>query len=207
MIPVRLALVLSWSLRWRVVLPVVALLFGISLGVLHPWLINWGATPAEQQMGLPGDAAAPSTYVTRAITIDAPPSAVWPWIVQMGQDRAGFYSNTWLENLFGSDIHNASGLHVEWQHRALGDSVPLARPDLLFGLGAVGKARRRPDRLLPYDSAAALSTGHAAVPPLAAGAATLLLVARTLLAPRPGKIPKSSIGMVSKGGTARRTAP
>jgi len=61
----------------------------------------------------------------------------------------------------------------------------------------VGKARPRPDRLLPYDSAAALSTGHAAVPPLAARAATWHLVAQTLRAPRPGEIPQSSIGHAS----------
>jgi hypothetical protein len=104
--------------------------------------MNWGATPAEMAMSLPGDdaALAPDSYFTRAITVDAPPSVVWMWIVQMGQDRAGFYSNTWLENLLGADIHNADSIHPEWQRRAIGDSVPLARPDLLFGLGAVGRS-------------------------------------------------------------------
>jgi hypothetical protein len=124
--------------RWRVVLPLVAVLFGTYVGVLHPWLLTWGATQAEQQAALPGDEAPPSVYFTRAVTIDAPPAAVWPWLVQMGQDRAGFYSNTWLENLTGADIHNADALHPEWQQRALGDRVPLTRPDLLFGLGAWG---------------------------------------------------------------------
>jgi hypothetical protein len=121
-----------------VVLPVVAILFGIYLAFLHPWLIGWGATAEEQQMVLPGDDRDPAPYVTRAIDIDAPPSAVWPWILQMGQDRAGYYSHTWLENLFGADIHNANSLHPEWQQRAIGDRVPLARPDLLFGIGAAG---------------------------------------------------------------------
>src|SRR5207302_7843501 len=104
--------------------------------------MNWGATPAEISMSLPGGdpSLGPDAYFTRAITIDAPPSVVWPWLVQMGQDRAGFYSNTWLENLVGADIHNASSIHSEWQHRAIGDSVPLARPDLLFGVGAVGRS-------------------------------------------------------------------
>jgi hypothetical protein len=51
----------------------------------------------------------------------------------MGQDRTGFYSDTWLENLFGSDIHTASGIHSELQPRALGDSLPPTRTDLLFG--------------------------------------------------------------------------
>src|SRR6266851_428368 len=105
MIPARVVQAVGWSLRWHVVLPVVALLFGLYLTVLHPWLTTWGATTEELQMALPGDDAAPSTYLTRAITVEAPASAVWRWIVQMGQDRGGFYSNSWLENLTGSDIH------------------------------------------------------------------------------------------------------
>lgn len=56
-------------------------------------------------MMLPGDSAPPSSYFTRAITIDAPPSAVWPWLLAIGQDRAGFLSNDYLENLTGADIH------------------------------------------------------------------------------------------------------
>jgi hypothetical protein len=140
MIPTPVAHVLTRALRWRVVLPIIAIVWGVYLLVLHPWLMNWGATPAETSMSLLGDAPglAPDAYFTRAITIEAPPSVVWPWIVQMGQDRAGFYSNTWLENLTGADIHNAKSIHGEWQHRAIGDSVPLARPDLLFGVGAAG---------------------------------------------------------------------
>jgi hypothetical protein len=138
MIPISPAQVATRLARWRVVLPVVVILFGIYVSVLHAWLISWGATGAEQQLVLPGDDRDAAPYVTRAININAPPSAVWPWIVQMGQDRAGFYSNTWLENLFGSDIHNANSLHPEWQQRAIGDRVPLARPDLLFGIGAAG---------------------------------------------------------------------
>jgi hypothetical protein len=86
-------------------------------------------------MALPGDAVAggPAVSFTRAITVDAPPSAVWPWLVQIGQDRAGFYSNTWLENLTGADIHNAAVIRPDWQRRAAGDAVPMARPDLLGG--------------------------------------------------------------------------
>jgi hypothetical protein len=142
-------------LRWRVVLPVFALVWGVYLLGLHPWLMNWGATAGEVSMSLPGDepGLAPDAYFTRAITIDAPPSVVWPWLVQMGQDRAGFYSNTWLENLVGADIHNASSIHPEWQRRAIGDSVPLARPDLFFGVGAMGHSSivvLEPERAIGY---------------------------------------------------------
>jgi hypothetical protein len=121
-------------------LPVSALLiFGALCAlfavVLHPWLMNWGATPEERAMVLPGDTTAPGTYFTRAITIEAPPSAVWPWLLAIGQDRAGFLSNDYLENLTGADIHNADVLRPEWQVRAIGDKVPMGSPGqrALFG--------------------------------------------------------------------------
>ena len=133
---IRFAKLAGQALRWRFVLPILAILWGVYLGVLHPWLMNLGATPEEVAMPLPGDGLAPGpvSFFTRGITVKAPPSAVWRWIVQIGQDRAGFYSNTWLENLTGSNIHNADAIHPEWQQRAIGDRVPLARPNLLGGL-------------------------------------------------------------------------
>ena len=114
---------------------ILAVVWGVYFSGLHPWLMNWGATAAEQQMALPGDQLLPdvSYRFTRAITIRAPTSAVWRWIVQMGQDRAGFYSNTWLENLTGANIHNANYIHAEWQQRMIGDRILLARPDLFGG--------------------------------------------------------------------------
>jgi hypothetical protein len=59
------------------------------------WHLRWGATPTEAAASLPGDALLPRAQYksTRAITIDAPPDAVWPWLVQVGCQRAGFYSN------------------------------------------------------------------------------------------------------------------
>jgi hypothetical protein len=123
-------------LRW--VLMILAAIWGVYFGGLHPWLMNWGATPAEQLMALPGDQLLPDVphRFTRAITVRAPASEVWRWVVQIGQDRAGFYSNTWLENLTGANIHNADAIHPEWQQRTIGDHVLLARPDLLGGLFA-----------------------------------------------------------------------
>lgn len=93
--------------------------------LLDPWQRSWGATPEEVAAVLPGDGltAAPAEQATRATTIAAPPEAVWPWLVQMGADRAGFYSYDWLENLFGLDIHNADSIVDEWQHLATGDIV------------------------------------------------------------------------------------
>jgi hypothetical protein len=65
------------------------------------WHLRWGATPAEAAASLPGDALLPRAQYksTRAITINAPPEAVWPWLVQVGCQRAGFYSNDLLDNL------------------------------------------------------------------------------------------------------------
>ena len=124
--------------RLRSVVMILAAVWGVYFGGLHPWLMNWGATPAEQQMALPGDQLLPdvSSRFTRAITIHAPASDVWRWLVQIGQDRAGFYSNTWLENLTGANIHNADAVHRDWQQRTIGDRVLLARPDLFGGFFA-----------------------------------------------------------------------
>lgn len=117
------------------VVSTLAAVWVVYCGALHPWFMNWGATAAEQRMTLPGDDLLPNAAprFTRAITIRAPASTVWRWIVQIGQDRAGFYSNTWLENLSGAGIHNAEVIHPEWQNRTIGDRVLLARPDLLGG--------------------------------------------------------------------------
>jgi hypothetical protein len=119
--------------RWvRIVAhPIVAAVVFVGLcvlfvSVLHPWFMNWGATADERAAVLPGDAAPPEAYFTRAISIDAPPAAVWPWLLAIGQDRAGFLSNDYLENLAGGDIHNADTLRPEWQQRAVGDKVPMA---------------------------------------------------------------------------------
>ena len=103
---------------------------------LWPWHRTWGATEAEQAMSLPGDAPGrdPSYELIHAVTIDAPPEAVWPWLVQLGQDRAGFYSYDWLERLFQADVHNAEEVRPEWQHRASGEFVRATQADYLGGL-------------------------------------------------------------------------
>lgn len=91
----------------------------------RPWHERWGATDDEVGDPLPGDGftAEPAAQVTRAITIGALPQDVWPWIVQLGADRGGFYSYDSLENLFGLDIHSTDEIVPDWQHRAVGDLV------------------------------------------------------------------------------------
>lgn len=96
-------------------------------------LRNWGATAEEMARQLPGDELIPDadTASTRAITIDAPRSAVWRWLVQVGQDRGGWYSYDWLENAFGLDIHSTDEIREEWQQLSVGDQVRVIPPGAL----------------------------------------------------------------------------
>jgi hypothetical protein len=123
--------------RPRAAVAALVVLWAVYLGVLWPWMVRWGATDAELTMSLPGDEIAPVATSTRAITIDAPTSEVWQWLVQVGQDRAAFYSYDWLENLVGVDYHNADRIHPEWQQLAPGELVK-GSPDGYLGMPAVG---------------------------------------------------------------------
>jgi hypothetical protein len=98
----------------------------------YPWLfrrpcLTWGATPEEAARELPGDGllANPDIIATRAITIDAPPAAVWPWLVQMGSGRGGVYTYDWIENLFGLGMNSADEILPQFQDLKLGDEFPL----------------------------------------------------------------------------------
>jgi hypothetical protein len=125
------------AVRLRYAIPVVLLLAAVYLMVIYPWMTNWGSTAAEQQMALTGDELHPDPigHATKAITINAPSDVVWQWLVQMGQDRAGFYTYTWLENLVGADIHNANEIRPEWQTLAVGDMWRVVPPDYLGNVG------------------------------------------------------------------------
>jgi uncharacterized protein YndB with AHSA1/START domain len=140
---------IAWSardedrrIRWRAAryaveaLATGAVLYVAAGAFLFPWHRTWGTTAAERATSLPGDPAVrdPRAELTHAVTIDAPPERVWPWLVQLGQDRAGFYSYDWLERLFLADVHHADVLHPEWQQRAAGDFVRATPRDYLWGL-------------------------------------------------------------------------
>ena len=94
---------------------------------VRPWQLTWGATAAEISRALPSDDLVPDpTFnATRAITIAAPPEAVWPWIVQMGLTRAGWYSYDLLDNL---GRPSARRILPEFQDLQPGDIVPMS-PD------------------------------------------------------------------------------
>jgi len=103
---------------------------------VRPWFLSWGTTAQERTRALLGDDAWIGGAVTgtRAVSIDAPPEKVWPWLVQIGQDRAGFYSYTWLENLTLADIHNTFAIRPDWQGREAKDVVRSVKPGYMFGL-------------------------------------------------------------------------
>jgi hypothetical protein len=87
--------------------------------------LRWGATDGEVAGAMPGDelVAEPSFNATRAITIDAPPEAVWPWLVQIGYGRAGFYSYDLFDN---AARPSAQRILPEYQQPKVGDWVPMA---------------------------------------------------------------------------------
>jgi hypothetical protein len=93
--------------------------------VVRPWHLRLGATDEELEMPLPCDefVERPKLNATHAITINAPTSTVWSWLVQIGQNRAGFYSYTWLENLVGCRMPNVNRIVPEWQDLTVGDEV------------------------------------------------------------------------------------
>ena len=118
-----------------------------ALALARKELRSLGATCAERRAKLPGDdivsgARNPSTM---AITIDAPPSEVWPWLVQMGCDRGGFYSWDRLDN---GGRPSATEIHPEWQTLMVGDRV-LCTPD---GRYSFGVERLEPERVLVLRS-------------------------------------------------------
>jgi hypothetical protein len=111
---------------------VLAVIFIVVLGIggavavgIRPWMDQWGATEAEAAARLPGDEFVPDAYAssTRAVTIAATPETVYPWLIQMGADRAGLYSYTLLERAIFCPMSNADRIHPEWQDLAVGDPV------------------------------------------------------------------------------------
>jgi len=107
-----------------------------------PWQRRWGATDDEVARGMPGDELVRDANfnTTRALTIAAPPEMVWPWIVQLGQGRAGFYSYDFVENLAGCDIHSADRVVPEWQDVGVGDQIRLA-PQVALAVALVERGK------------------------------------------------------------------
>jgi len=96
----------------------------VYLSLIRPRQLRWGATDAEVERSMPGDDVVvdPTFDATRAVTIEARPEEIWPWIVQIGYDRAGWYSYDWIDNL---GRPSAERIIPELQHLEVGDLVPM----------------------------------------------------------------------------------
>jgi hypothetical protein len=115
---------------------VAAILFGVlTLTLLYwflarRWFERWGSTATDLARVMAGDAAVvDSTYsATLAITVNARPEHIWPWLVQMGYQRGGLYSYDWLDRLFGYlDRPSADSILAQFQQLAVGDEIPIGR--------------------------------------------------------------------------------
>jgi len=128
---------------------------GVALGaallywrLLRRPILTWGATEAEATARLPGDELleAADGVATRAITIDAPASAVWPWLAQMGPSpRGGAYTYDWIENLLGLNMHSADRVLPDYQHPQVGDTLGHGKNRMRF-------ERVEPQRVLALRS-------------------------------------------------------
>ncbi len=113
----------------RIVLLVTAflvVLVALFYLVYRPWQLSWGATADEVTRPMVGDGLVenPTFNATRAVTINAPAELIWPWIVQIGYKRAGFYSWDILDN---DGISSAERIMPEYQNLKIGDVVPLSK--------------------------------------------------------------------------------
>lgn len=98
----------------------------LTAPLFRPWHLRWGATDGEVYGLMPGDDRVPnaSFKATRAITIAAPIEKVWPWIVQMGYRRAGFYTYDLLDN---AGYASADRILGQFQQPKIGDWIPMTR--------------------------------------------------------------------------------
>jgi hypothetical protein len=132
-------------LRLAVALAGLAALYAAALR--RP-VMTWGATDEEAAARLPGDELLEEAdgVSTRATWVDAPPSAVWPWLAQMGPaPRGGAYTYDWIENLLGLDMHSADEVLPEYQDPQPGDAIGLGANRMLV-------ERVEPERVLAWRS-------------------------------------------------------
>jgi len=171
--------------RWLLSLVAASAAVAAYALVARPWYLRWGATDDEVGRRLPGDDLAADSTVgsTRAITVEAPVEDVWPWLVQIGYGRGGFYSYDWLENLFvrllrgTPGYRSAENLLPEHQHLTLGDFIPAAPPDVLGGRVA-DATRWKVLALEPYRALVLQGWGAFVLEPLGEGATRLIVRSR-----------------------------
>jgi hypothetical protein len=115
MIPTLLALLAAAALYWF---------------PIRRWMNHWGAAPSDRTRVMAGDGLLPDPMYsgTMAITVNATPEHIWPWLVQIGYQRGGLYSYDWLDRLFGFlDRSSATRILPEFQNLAVGDTIPMGQ--------------------------------------------------------------------------------
>ncbi|HRQ38599.1 MAG TPA: hypothetical protein PLD25_11890 [Chloroflexota bacterium] len=125
---------------WRILLIITgvwAAVTAVYLLFLWPWMKTWGAAADEIEAALPGDDIVPNANLrsTKGITIQAPPEAIYPWLLQLGVDRGGMYSYDWLENLFGLKVHTTDRIVPEYQEVQVGDFWRFTPQDYVLNPG------------------------------------------------------------------------
>ena len=136
-------------MRWLRIGALAVALGAVYARFLRKPILTWGATDAEASARLPGDELLEEAdgIATRAIDVDAPPDAVWPWIAQIGPSpRGGAYTYDWIENLLGLDMHSADRVLPEFQHPQVGDTLG-------YGSNTMRVERVDPGHVLSWRSA------------------------------------------------------
>jgi hypothetical protein len=176
---------------------------GTAVAAGYPLLLRrrcltWGAEPDEVRAAMPGDdlLRGATLVTTRAVTVDAPPKAVWPWLVQMGPERGGAYTYDWIENLFGLNMHSADRILPEFQDLRVGDSF------------AMGKGPRLRVEILKPEAALVLRSEDGAwvwafglLPRDAAADATRLISRNRIAAPPSGPVSRAFFRYVMEPGS------
>ena len=140
--------------RYAALTAILAAILSAFLMFVRPWYLRWGATDADAARALPGDEIIPDAagQETRAITIHAPVHRVWPWLAQIGQDRAGFYSFDLLENLAGCEMPATDLLDPRQQSWRLGDRLWMYPPRKAGGAGFATLRTLVPGRVLGFGT-------------------------------------------------------
>jgi hypothetical protein len=157
------------------VIVAVVVIVGLAFFVVYrPWQLTWGASPQEVSRSMVGDEVTPrpTFNATRAVTVDAPPEDIWPWIVQIGFGRAGWYSYDVLDNL---GRHSAERIVPELQHIEAGDLIPMG-PGEETGMWVKGF---EPDRSVVWEDKNHLTTWAWALDPMPDGRTRLVTRVRS----------------------------
>ncbi|MBI1334710.1 MAG: hypothetical protein GC165_17725 [Armatimonadetes bacterium] len=133
---------------FRLLVSIVGILLAMPILalIMRPFFLFRGLTPDDKRRKWPGDDEVPGAMPSgsRAITIRVPAEQLWPWITQIGQDRAGFYSYRWLENLVGARMPKVESLRPEWKNREAGQKLLMAPTERFGPIAAMEIVEVRP---------------------------------------------------------------